>query len=135
MNIKERYKPYNFSATKCYVIELPFERANSLGFYGIEQTLPQYIGRLKGVYVTCRSNSLNKVIGGVLLSFNDVNLKNLQMPIHHADQIRDHSHPIPFDEEIRTNSLMQGFFIIRIGGGDGGVSGYIKIYLHYEPRK
>lgn len=134
-SIKERYKPYNFSSTKCYVIRLPFRGVRGFGRFGIEHKLPFYIGKLKGIYITCRSNSSLYYVGSVFLSFNEGLFKNFQYPIINTTLLRDRSHPIPLEEEIFSNSLLQGYYTLNPSGTDSGLIGYLSIYLHYEERE
>lgn len=102
------------------------------GYFGIEEKLPERIGRLKGVLVTVNTVFASPVVLAVVLTFNEGLLKNLQIPVWHPLALRHNSHPIPLDEEIFSNSLMQGYFITlpsRVA-----LDGYISIYLHYEER-
>ncbi|HWY11794.1 MAG TPA: hypothetical protein VN026_10740 [Bacteroidia bacterium] len=127
MDIKEKYKPYNFSATKCFVIELGVI-AN--GTYKIEKKLPVEIKTLKGIYVTCSAVTTQKIVGIVNLFFNEGSLKNFGMGVMNSKLINDHSNPIPINEEIKPNSTMQGVYYHR-----PIVDSYpftIKIYLHYD---
>jgi len=137
MDIKEKYRPYNFSSTKCYIITLKFKvpGLGLPGIFGIEEKLPLDIGILKGVYITVNSNSLFKIVGGVSLNFNESELKSWAIPLYNTKLLKETSHPVPLNEEIKSNSIMQGFYVIRNSGGDAGIKGNIKIYLHYEPRK
>lgn len=133
MNIKERYKPYNFSATKCHVIVLRFPRQGGLGFYGIEEKLPAQIKTVKGIYVTCRVNSIQGFVGGVLIGFNEAIDKCYTVPIYNSKLLQDCSHPLLLNEEISTNGVMQGWFSIS-QFGDVLLNGTVTIYLHYIPR-
>lgn len=133
MNIKDRYRPYNFSSTKCYVVQLPFSVDVRSGYFAIEEKLPVHIGKLKGLLVTINADLSNPVVLAVILSFNEGLLKNLQIPVWHPLALRHNSHPIPFDEEIFSNSIMQGYFIVP--PAERRFDGYISIYLHYEERK
>jgi len=131
MNIKERYRPYNFSSTRCHVIVLDFSNA---GFFGIEEKLPLDIEILKGIYITAKCNIPFQTIGGISLNFNEGAIKAFQMVIPNTKALRDTSHPVPVNEEIFSNSIMQGFYVIP-GNGSFIPAGYIKIYLHYKPRQ
>lgn len=135
MNIEEKYRPYNFSSTKCHVVRKDFSIVGSgAAYFGIEEKLPEYIGRLKGIYVTCNGTTrLKGLFGALFLSFNEGVLKSVQLPLWPTAQLKDTAHPIPLDEEILSHSLMQGY--VAVLGRRSSFSGNISIYLHYEERK
>lgn len=77
----------------------------------IEETLPSEIEKLTGIYITCNARSKEKVIGYITILFNEGVLKTVQLPILNSNQIKHHSHPLPLNEIIKSNSIMQGYMI------------------------
>ena len=125
MKLKDRYKPYNFSDSNCYVVSYNVSREQVLK---IEDKLPLQIKRLTGVYITCNARTGAKVIGYITLTFNEGILKTVQLPILNSEKITHHSHPIPLNEPIKSNSIMQGYLFLT---ARSKVPYTIKIYLHY----
>lgn len=126
MKIKEIYQPYNFSKGKCYVINVDVIRNTILK---IQETLPLQIEKLTGIYITCNARTKERVIGYITIQFNEGVLKTVQLPILNSNLIKHHSHPIPLNETIKSNSIMQGFMFFRIVTRRPYT---VKIYLHYE---
>lgn len=126
MKIKDRYKPYNFSKSKCHVISFD---VNSELVLKIEEKLPLQIEKLTGIYITCNALSRDNVIGYITITFNEGILKTVQLPILNSNNITHHSHPIPLNETIKSNSMMQGYLYFRKQNKRRFT---VKIYLHYE---
>jgi hypothetical protein len=126
MNIDNIYKPYNYSQYSVYVVQI--EIANA-AVTKIEQQLPLHIKKLTGIYITCNSNTKERVIGYITLNFNDGILKTVQLPIINCRYIQHHSHPLPINETLNTNSNFQGYFYSRI---TPKAPFKLSIYLHYE---
>lgn len=127
--IKDRYKPFDFSSLKCYVITLKITNKQPLK---IEHKLPFHIAILKGFYVTCNVKAAELAIGQVYLFFNEGMNKSVSLPVLNSSLSDHHSHPLPMNEEIKPNSLLQGVYYHR-----GIISTYpftIKIYLHFLER-
>jgi hypothetical protein len=130
--IQNIYEPYNFSKFPCYIIEVPIIVS---GYKKLEYKIPEYLQKLKGVFVSvdCK-NSVSKVVGFLIMNFNDQALKNFQLPITRTNfySMADFSHPIYFNETIQPNSFLQGFYYDNVGIPlEYPYS--LKIYLHYEP--
>lgn len=126
MNIKEAYQPYNFSKSKCHVIKFD---VNNEPILKIEEKLPLHVQQLTGVYITCNAETRERVIGYITVMFNEGILKTFQLPILNSSQIKHHSHPIPLNETIKSNSIMQGYLYFRVRTK---MPFTVKIYLHYQ---
>src|SRR5579872_4979144 len=131
MDIKERYKPYNFSSTKCHVITLTVQTG---GIGNIEEKLPLHIACIKGIYVSVNISPVQLAKGLIFLTLNEGINKNCQLPIINTKRFGDCSHPLPLNEAIGTNAVLYGYYL-TISAGSKPVSGTITIYLHYEERK
>lgn len=128
MKINERYRPYDFSKSKCYVIK--FDVLHNESILKIEEKLPLHVQQLTGIYITCNVTDVKeRVIGFVTIMFNEGVLKTVQLPILNTNQIKHHSHPIPLNECIKSNSIMQGYFAFYVRTKRPYT---VKIYLHYE---
>jgi len=126
MNLMDAYKPYDFSKSKCHVVSIDTFGEQALK---VEEKLPLHIRRLKGIHITCNSELEDRVIGYVTLQFNEGILKTAQLPILNSQMIKDHSNPIPINEEIKCNGLMLGYmYFLR----KNKLTHSVKIYLHYE---
>lgn len=128
MNFLLKYRPYNYSSTKCHVVTLKF---NNVGRFGIDEKLPAYIGVLKGIYVTVNCDIPDGLIGGIFLSFNEGAAKTFQLYLPNTKMLRDMGLPYPVEEIIKSNSIMQGYY--HISENFRFPSGTVKIYLHYIP--
>lgn len=127
MNIKEAYKPYNFSKSKVHVVKFDVRNEPILK---IEEKLPLHVQQLTGIYITCNATETKeKVIGYITVMFNEGILKTVQLPILNSSQIKHHSHPISLNETIKSNSIMQGYLYFRLRTKMPFI---VKIYLHYE---
>jgi hypothetical protein len=126
INIKDRYKPFNFSTYKCHVIEMEI----SQGVNKIEAILPAAIKIIRGIYVTnnFKSDTIHW-IGIISLFFDEGAIKNLQMPVINSKRIRHNSHPIPMYQEIKKGSTLEGYYL-DVANYDFTYS--LKIYIHYE---
>lgn len=126
-NIKERYKPYNFSKTRCLVITLLVPSNSN---YKVERKLPKQIKTLVGIYVSTTANADEMLVGTINLWFNEGIFKSISIPVMNTRGLTDRSHPIPLNEEMKPNSTMQGVYFNR-----GTIHGFpytVKIYLHYQ---
>lgn len=126
MKIKDIYKPYNFSDSNCYVVSY---NVNTEQVLKIEDKLPLQIENLTGIYITCNAQSKENVIGYITVTFNEGILKAVQLPILNSNNIKHHSHPIPLNETIKSNSIMQGYLYFRVKTKTPFT---VKIYLHYK---
>lgn len=130
MKISDKYKPYNYSLTKCFVVTL---NITANGNYKVEKKLPKQMKVIKGLYVTTSANAdKERVVGMLHLMFNEGILKNFQMPVMNPRLILHHSQPIPLNEEVKPNSTLMGVYYHR-----PLIHTYpftVKIYLHYEEK-
>jgi len=124
-NIRDNYKPYNFSSTKCHVIEVI---VSETGVTKIEARLPEYLKKVKGIYITSQFTGEHRLVGYISLSFNEGSLKSFQMPVINSKAIKHNSQPIALNEEIKSGSSIQGFFLDI---NNYAFSYTLKIYLHY----
>lgn len=128
MNAIEAYNPYDFSKTRCYIIVLDLDGDN---YIKIEHKLPNYIKKLRGVFIstTFRSSQI-KHIGIISLNFNGQALKSFQLPVPETAHQPFTSHPLELNETILPNSFLQGYFY-----GFHSIAGQpyrVSIYLHYD---
>jgi hypothetical protein len=126
MSIDSIYKPFNFSTYGVYVIKTNITHT---GATKIEDTLPLHIKTIKGICITCSANNIEKTAGYITLNFNEGILKNVQLPIMPSSILRHQSHPIPLNEHMKSNSIIQGYFFSRVQTKRVFT---ITIYLHYE---
>jgi hypothetical protein len=125
-NIKDRYKPYNFSSSRCHVIELII---SGTGVTRIEAKLPSYIKTLTGIYISCHTNSPQKVTGFINVFFNEGAQKSLKLSVLNTKVIKHSSHPLPIHQELINHSTIQGYYLDTLGAGFPYT---VKIYLHYK---
>lgn len=125
-NIKDRYKPYNFSSSRCHVIELIISQG---GVTRIEAKLPSYIKTLTGIYISCNTDRPEKVTGLINVFFNEGAQKSLKLSVLNTKVLRHSSHPLPLNQEIKSNSSIQGFYLDNL---NVGFPYTVKIYLHYK---
>lgn len=126
MTIAQTYKPFNFSETAVYVVKYEITHT---GATKIETHLPVYIKKLKGICFTANPNGEETIAGYISLTFNEGALKNVQLPVMNSRRLTDVSHPIPINEQINSNSMMQGYFL----AADTLTPPFrLSIYLHYE---
>lgn len=126
-----KYQPHNYSTTRCHVVSFSFTKA---GRFGFDVKLPYYIGKIKGIYVTANANIPFALFGRVYLNFNEGQLKTFQLYLVNSKMLRDAGLPYPVDEEIKPNSVLQGYYHIRSEGLGFNPAGTVRIYLHYTPR-
>lgn len=130
-NIADRYRPYNFSSSRCHVIELIISE-----YYvtRIEVKLPVYIKTVTGVYVTCKVETNKKEAGQINIFFNEGSDKAVSLPVLNTNAIKHNSHPVPLNVEVKPNSTIQGFYLNHLEDvKDAGFGLYkLKIYLHYK---
>lgn len=125
MFVTDRYKPYNFSSSHCFVTSLEIDNT----IKKIEEKLPPTAKKLKGVFVSCRAESLNRLLGVINLNFNDGALKPCNIPVVNLNYVSlTNTRPIFFDEDLKPHSLMSGYYR---DFGQGGLNAKIKIYIHY----
>lgn len=89
--INDRYKPYDFSSSKCHVVELII---SNTGVTRIEAKLPSYIGLLTGIYISCKTDRIEKVTGYINLFFNEGAQKTLKLSVLNTKAIKHSSHPL-----------------------------------------
>ena len=128
MLLTEQYKPYNFSSTKCFVITFKAETIKK-----IEAKLPPTARRLRGIFISARCNSTEKLIGTINLNFNDGALKPYNLPVINSMDELKNTVPISFDEEVKPHSYVTGYYRdFGVGAIDPPNSElYISIYVHY----
>ncbi len=126
MNIESKYKPFSFSEYGVYIVKTVITHT---GVTKIEDTLPLHIKTIKGLYITCNAGTKDRVIGYITLNFNEGILKNVQLPVINSRVLREQSHPIPLNETIKSNSILQGFCFCHSITKRPYT---IKLYLHYE---
>lgn len=125
-NIKDRYKPYNFSSSRCHVVELIISQA---GVTRIEAKLPSYIKTLTGIYISCKTDRPEKVTGLINIFFNEGAQKSLKLSVLNTKVLKHSSHHLPLNQEIKSNSSIQGYYLDTM---NVGFPYTIKIYLHYK---
>lgn len=127
MLLTDQYKSYNFSSTKCFVITIQAEPIKL-----IEAKLPPIAKKLKGIFITARCNSLEKLIGTINLNFNDGALKPYNLPVINSLTELKNTVPISFDEDLKAHSNVTGYYR---DFGTGALSSnsplFISIYVHY----
>lgn len=124
--IKETYSPYNFSFSKCHVVELIISQN---GVTRIEAKLPFYIRVLTGIYITCKTESTNRLVGYISVFFNEGVQKSLKLSVINPKVMKHHSQPIPLNQELNSNSSIQGFYLDNT---NENFPYTVKIYLHYK---
>ena len=131
--IEQIYEPYNFSSTRCFVIKLD---VGTNGFLKIEYKIPSYVRKLKGIFVTVRGasqyKSLQSEAGFISLNFNGQALKCFQSAVPQSLYLYDCSKPIPFDEDIKPNSFMQGYYQNNALNPPSKIGLTVSIYLHFS---
>lgn len=126
--IEQKYEPYNYSSTRCYVFVLAVTKE---GYLKIEHKIPSYIRELKGVFVSTSGHLNTLTFSGVIsLNFNGQATKCLQIAVSKTDSVEDCSLPIPFDEKINLNSFVQGYFYAI--PAENEFPFLLSIYLHYK---
>lgn len=127
MLLTDQYKSYNFSSTKCFVITIQAEPIKL-----IEAKLPPVAKKLKGIFITARCNSLEKLIGTINLNFNDGALKPYNLPVINSLTELKNTVPIAFDEDLKAHSNVTGYYRdFGTGALSPTSSLYISIYVHY----
>jgi len=127
-SIEDTYKPYDFTKNKTYVIKYAIQNA---GYMRIEHKLPSYVQYITGVLITASEvNSRSEYVGNLSLNFNGQSSKSLQLPVPKTDLLSDCSQAIPFEEEIKPNSFLQGYFFDNSKSKKMPYT--LTIYLHYK---
>jgi hypothetical protein len=128
MNALEAYNPYNFSTTRCYVIVFDLDGDD---YIKIEHKLPNYIKKLRGVFISTTYRSAQiKHVGIISLNFNGQAFKSFQLPVPETAHQYATAQPLELNETILPNSFLQGYFY-----GIASAAGRpyrISIYLHYD---
>ena len=125
--IDKIYKPYDFSATRCYVLIV---EPHGKALAKIEHKLPSYIKRIKGICVTCTLNSKFILHAGIIsLNFNGNSFKSFHLPVVNTYKQPEISNPLNMDEQLQPNSFMQGYFY---GVKSPSKIYTVSIYIHYE---
>lgn len=124
--IKDRYRPYNFSSSGSHVVELIISES---GITCIEAKLPVYVKFLTGIYITCKTDSKEKLTGYISIYFNEGAQKSLKLSVLNPKVLRHSSHPLPLHQEIKDNSSIQGFYLDNLNESFPYI---VKIYLHYK---
>lgn len=124
------YNPYDFSATRCYVIVV---EPKGFALTKIEHKLPSYIKTIRGIYVSNTyantGPSSKNHIGILSLNFNGNAFKSFHLPVPHTRIQPEVSNPLDLYEKLEPNSFLQGYFY----GIKSPLSFYrISIYLHYD---
>jgi hypothetical protein len=128
MLVTDQYKSYNFSSTKCLVI--PFLVDYTIK--KIEAKIPPVARKLRGIFISAKSNSSAKLIGTINLNFNDGALKPYNLPVINSNGLLKNTVPIAFDEAIKPHSNVTGYYR-DFGTGAFGMGSvlFISIYIHY----
>lgn len=126
MDVFDQYRPYNFSATKCFIITIPI---NAL-VTRIDAKLPNMIKQIRGVYVSVRSKSATRVAGLVSLTFNEGALFPISIPAINSSYDLLNTQPVKLEENIKPNSSVIGYYR-DFGSIISGHAAQIKVYLHY----
>jgi hypothetical protein len=129
MNLLEKYKPFDFSSTRCFVVKFDLSKN---GTFGIDVRLPYDAAVLKGILITAKYQGATHMPGFVSLMFNEGAFKTATLPILNTYRIGQCLDPLPVCEVLKPNSVMQGLYTLP---GSKSFPGYMKIYLHYEVRK
>ncbi|MGZ4037246.1 MAG: hypothetical protein ACXVPQ_05415 [Bacteroidia bacterium] len=130
--IDDIHKPYDYSALRFYVMALT---VSGPGLTKIDEKIPGYVQNLKGVFVSVGClTSAGKITGYLSVNFNGSAIKVLQLPVIRTNLLKDCSRPLPLNETIRPNSLLQGYYYDQTNGS-AGYPYSLKIYLDYEPIK
>lgn len=122
----EKYTPYNFSSTQCHIVKLNVQKT---GTVKIEEKLPIEVKQLKGVFISANIQTQAKSVGFITLTFNEGQTNPVQYAVINTNFLKNASHPLPLDEVIKPNSLMQGYF--RLDETDATLPMTLTIYLHY----
>lgn len=127
MLITDQYKTYNFSSTKCVVINFQAESIKK-----IDAKMPPIAKKLKGIFISARCNAIAKLIGTINLNFNDGALKPYNLPVINSITQLKNTVPISFDEELKPHSNVTGYYR-DFGTGAIGIGSelFISIYIHY----
>lgn len=131
-SIENIFIPYNFSATRCYVISQP---VNINGYLKLEHKMPGFIKNINGIFISISCpTSQTKIAGFITLNFNGQALKSFQSSVIRTGLLKDCSHPTRFDETLIPNSLMQGFYY-DVTNSIMIFPYELSIYIHYTPQK
>lgn len=126
-NIKDRFAPYNFSATKCFIVTVLVTPSRVAK---IESKLPKQALNIKGIYATTNAFAEETLIGKMNLWFNEGIFKSVSIPVLNTRLIRHHSQPILLNEGMKPNGTMQGIYYNL---STPLIFPYlVKIYIHYE---
>jgi hypothetical protein len=130
MNIIDKiYAPYNFTTSPFIVIPISVE---AKGYLKIEYKIPNFLQKLKGIYVSVTVGlTPSKIAGLISLNFNSQSLKAFQRAVPKTYLINDCSKPYELNETIDANSLMQGYYFDT--SQSSKYPYLLSIYLHYEP--
>lgn len=143
---EETYKPYNFTENSTYIITVTI---NNSQYTNIQEKLPAYIRKVTGVFVSAHSTQKKQNFIGILsLCFNGKAFKSIRIPVQNAYFIKDCSIPFELNEDLKSNSFLQGYFTganIRSSRAFAMISNIlparvktnskytINIYIHYQP--
>lgn len=128
--IDKLYNPYNFSATRCYVIVI---EPKGEALTKIEHKMPNYIKVIRGIYVSNTYVSFSaqpkRHVGILSLNFNGNAFKSFHLPLPNTIIQPEVGNPLELHETLQPNSLLQGYFY----GLKSIASPYrISIYIHYD---
>jgi hypothetical protein len=129
--IEQIYKPFDLSATRCYVAVFKIDIAG--GYINLEHKLPSYVQNLKGIYISIDDvvNPATLVEGFISLNFNGQSSKIFRQTILSTYYSKNTSRPFPFDEQLVPNSYMQGYYQDFLS--EKTVPYQLRVYLHYKP--
>ncbi|HSH64398.1 MAG TPA: hypothetical protein VLB84_01050 [Bacteroidia bacterium] len=129
--IKELYKPFDLSSTRCYVAVFTIDTPD--GYHVLEHKLPSYVQRLKGIFITVNDtvNPPSLPEGFVSLNFNGQTLRIFRQTVYSTFFSENTSRPFPFNEELVPNSYMQGYYQDYLS--EKTMPYQLRVYLHYEP--
>lgn len=127
--IEDIYKPFDYSASRCYVVVLTITQK---GYMKLEHKLPSYVKQLVGVFITTTLNGGIIYAGLASLNFNGDAFKSIHLPVYKSFKMLDGStRPMPLNESIKPNSFLQGYYLDM---SKTNLFPYtVSIYLHYTP--
>jgi hypothetical protein len=125
------YKPFDLSATRCYVAVFTIDTAD--GYHSLEHKLPSYVQQLRGIFVSVddTGNPPSMPEGVVSLNFNGQTLRNFRQTVMSTFHSENTSRPFPFKEELIPNSYLQGYYLDYMS--EKTMPYQLRVYLHYVP--
>jgi hypothetical protein len=126
MSITKIYEPFNFSQ---YAVYVHTQTISHSGISKLEQTLPDCIKTVKGIYISANPDTSDKLAGYITLNFNEGILKSVQAPVINSKVLHDQSHALPLNETIKAGGKLQGYYFSY---AFGNFPYKVSIYIHYD---